>query len=111
MLVSSHGAQGLILVEMFFFAVLHSGVLLPSCSLIHVLLVVVLLMFPIFRLGVCVFCAEGFEFYFKPFPCYFWIVILILTEVCVNEIVSATKSASDSDEESNVQDSGPLFML
>ena len=35
----------------------------------------------------------------------------MLTEVCINEIVSATKSASDSDEELNVQYSGPLFML
>ena len=35
MLVLSLGAQGLVLAEVFFFAVLHSGALLPVCALIR----------------------------------------------------------------------------
>ena len=37
-LVLSLGAQGLVLAEVFFFAVLHSGALLPVCALIRLVL-------------------------------------------------------------------------
>ena len=47
--VLSLGAQDLVLIEMFFFAVLHSWVLLPVCALIRSVLAVVLLsIFPIY---------------------------------------------------------------
>ena len=71
MLVLSLGAQGLVLAEVFFFAVLHSGVLLPVCALIHLVLELVSA-FDISKyfqyVGdtsvVCIFYAEELEFCF-----------------------------------------------
>ena len=66
MLVLSLGAQGLVLAEVFFFAVLHSGVLLPVCALILLVLALVSAfeIFPIFGPVVCIFYAEELEFCF-----------------------------------------------
>ena len=52
MLVLSLGAQGLVLAEVFFFAVLHSGVLLPVCALILLVLALVS------AFGLCVYSLQ-----------------------------------------------------
>ena len=105
MLVLPLGAQGLVLAEVFFFAVLHSGVLLPVCALIRL---VSAFNIPNFWTGcVCrdyLFRArtsEELEFCFKQFPCCFRIVSSILKCASIKLFVSAIKSASDSNEELN----------